>query len=86
MQKVTMEDIENIKCLSEVSFSPDGKAAAFVETAASVKENRYLSNIWVFPELLTLPRTLNLSSSVARLASASDSYRNSTFLLVHALF
>ncbi len=50
MQKVTMEDIENIKCLSEVSFSPDGKAAAFVETAASVKENRYLSNIWVLEE------------------------------------
>lgn len=50
MQKITMEDIGNIKCLSEVSFSPDGKTAAFVETVASVKQNKYLSNIWVIEE------------------------------------
>lgn len=47
MQKITMQDIGNIRCLSEVAFSPNGKAAAFVVSQTLVKENKYISNIWV---------------------------------------
>ena len=47
MQKVTMEDLGKIYTLSEVSYSPDGTAAAFVVSQAQVKENKYTSSIWV---------------------------------------
>ena len=39
MQKVTMQDFEQIRCLSQVAFSPNGKAAAYVVSQPSLKEN-----------------------------------------------
>ena len=33
MQKVTMQDFEQIRCLSQVAFSPNGKAAACRQSA-----------------------------------------------------
>lgn len=47
MNKITMEDLGNIRCLSEVTCSPNGKAVAFVVSQADVQKNRYRSNIWV---------------------------------------
>ena len=50
MQKVTMQDFEQIRCLSQVAFSPNGKAAAYVVSQPSLKENSYLSYIWVLED------------------------------------
>lgn len=48
MKKVTMQDLGEISCLSEISYSPDGKAAAFVVSKPSIRENKYHSTIWVW--------------------------------------
>ena len=50
MQKVTMQDFEQIRCLSQVAFSPNGKAAAYGVSQPSLKENSYLSYIWVLED------------------------------------
>ena len=50
MQKVTMQDFEQIRCLSQVAFSPNGKAAAYVVSQPSLKENSHLSYIWVLED------------------------------------
>ena len=50
MNKITMEDLGNIRCLSEVTCSPNGKAVAFVVSQADVQKNRYRSNIWQGPQ------------------------------------
>lgn len=47
MQKITMEDLGNISTLSQLSYSPNGEAAAYVVSEANVKENCYHSWIWV---------------------------------------
>ncbi len=48
MQKVTMEDLGKIEMLSEVSYSPDGKAAAFVVSRALIKrtDTTLVSGCW----------------------------------------
>ena len=56
MQKVTMEDLGKIETISEVSYSPDGKAAAFVVNRALIRENKYASFIWVLEN--GIPRKL----------------------------
>ncbi len=61
MQKVTMEDLGNIYMLSDVSYSPNGKAAAFVVNQALVKENKYSSCIWILEN--NTPRKLTTGGS-----------------------
>ena len=48
MQKITMQDLEQIHCLSQVACSPDGSSVAFVVTRASLDKNTYLSNLWLW--------------------------------------
>ncbi len=50
MQKVLMEDLGKIQCLSDLSFSPNGKAAAFVKSSADLEKNTYTSAIWIIEE------------------------------------
>ena len=47
MQKITMQDLAEIHCLSQVACSPDAKHVAFVVTKPSIEKNCYCSNIWV---------------------------------------
>lgn len=47
MQKITMQDLASVRCLSQLQFSPKGTAAAFVVTQADMDDNNYHSNIWV---------------------------------------
>lgn len=47
MQKITIDDFAAVKSLSEISYSPDGKRAAFVLAQPNVKENKYKSNIYL---------------------------------------
>ncbi len=47
MEKVKIDDFGKIKYLSDVTFSPNGKAAAFVVHGVDVKANKYTSAIWV---------------------------------------
>lgn len=47
MKKVNIDDFANIYSLSDLSVSPSGNALAFVRSQADVKENRYLSAIWI---------------------------------------
>lgn len=47
MQKITINDFESVKSLSEISHSPDGSKASFVMSQAHVKENNYTSNIYL---------------------------------------
>ncbi|MDR2145754.1 MAG: hypothetical protein LBE91_04770, partial [Tannerella sp.] len=48
MEKVTRESLFEIKFLSDVKLSPDGRHAAFVVTNGCVNENKYRSYIWVY--------------------------------------
>ena len=48
MQKVAYEDLFDIKFLSEVRLSPDGKHAAFITTSGCPKDNKYRNYIWVY--------------------------------------
>ena len=50
MKKIVMEDLSSIRCLSAVAYSPDGKTLAYVVHQASLKENSYLSYIWVMED------------------------------------
>ena len=48
MQKITMQDLAQIHCLSQVACSPDGSSVAFVVTRASLEKNAYLANLWLW--------------------------------------
>lgn len=47
MQKVTMQDLGALRFVSDISWSPNGEAAVFVQHSADIKENCYKSAIWV---------------------------------------
>ncbi|WP_458863552.1 alpha/beta hydrolase family protein [Acidaminobacterium chupaoyuni] len=47
MNKITIEDFASVKFLSELTYSPDGKRAAFVVSQAHVKTNKYSYHIWL---------------------------------------
>lgn len=47
MKKVAIDSFSQIKCLSQLHCSPDGKRAAFVITEADVRGNQYNANIYI---------------------------------------
>lgn len=48
MQKITIDDFINYKFLSGAKFSNDGKYACFISHEADMKENSYISNLWIY--------------------------------------
>ena len=48
MEKISISDFCNVKNLSQLAYSPDGEKLAYVVSQPSEKENKYLSNIWVY--------------------------------------
>ena len=48
MEAIQMKDLLDYKFLSDVQFSPDGKAAAFVVSYGEEEENCYKRNIWIY--------------------------------------
>ena len=48
MQKVSKEALFDIKFLSEVRLSPDGRHAAFVATSGCAQDNKYRNYIWIY--------------------------------------
>ncbi len=48
--KVKIDDFGKMNYLSEVSYAPNGKAAAFVLSQADVEENCYKSAIWLWKD------------------------------------
>ena len=50
MKKVSFDSFEQIKCLSQLHCSPDGKRAAFVITEANVTGNRYDAHIYLLED------------------------------------
>ena len=45
MQKITIEDFQQVKMLAQLSAAPGGKRLAFVVTQAQVKASKYVSHI-----------------------------------------
>lgn len=48
MQRITIDDFINYKFLSGVKFSYDGMYACFIAHETDMKENLYVSNLWVY--------------------------------------
>lgn len=48
-QKIKLDDLYNLKQISQLQYSPDGLWIAFVVTKAEKKENSYNSDIWMMP-------------------------------------
>ena len=48
MQKVQMEDLENIQFISSPEFNQDGKWLAFIRTQANLEDNDYQSDVWLY--------------------------------------
>ncbi|MFZ2258788.1 MAG: S9 family peptidase [Clostridiaceae bacterium] len=48
MQKVQLEDIEDIQFLSSPEFNKDGKWLAFIRTQANLEDNNYQSDVWLY--------------------------------------
>lgn len=48
MKKVELKDILEYKFLSDIKYSPDEKAAAFVVSYAVEEDNKYEGHIWVY--------------------------------------
>lgn len=48
MEAIQMKDLLDYKFLSNVKYSPDGKAAAFVVCYGDEQENEYKGNIWIY--------------------------------------
>ena len=48
MKKIDISSFLDIKSVSSVAFSPDGKFAAFVVTGVNGEENRYEGDIWLY--------------------------------------
>lgn len=46
MERITLEDVTNIKCVSEVQVSPDGRYAAYVVTSQNKEKNTYINDIF----------------------------------------
>lgn len=62
MKKVTMEDMDQYRFLSQLSYSPDGSRAAFVVSQTSIPENRYVADIWLLEK--GSPRQLTKTGNV----------------------
>lgn len=48
MEKVKINDIEKVKFISNPSFNEDGSYLAYVLSEASIEENKYTSNIYLY--------------------------------------
>lgn len=51
--KVAIDDMAKIKKLGSLTLSPSGKKVAFTVTEGSLKDNKYLTDIWVYDESRT---------------------------------
>ena len=54
-KKVEIGDFAEIRKLGALTLSPSGKKAAFTVTKGSLKENKYLTDIWVYDEARETP-------------------------------
>ena len=50
MKKVTMKDIGEIKFISQLAVSPNGRSVAFVLSSADISDNSYHSDIWMLED------------------------------------
>lgn len=48
MENIKLDDFTKYKFLSGIKYAPDGKNACFAVHEMNVKENRYLSNLWLY--------------------------------------
>ncbi len=61
MQKTAIDDFTRIRCLTDLTASPDGSKAAFTVKMASLEKNKYENNIWLYED-----------GTVRRLTSGGD--------------
>ena len=50
MKKVAMRDIGEIKFISQLAVSPNGRSVAFVLSSADISDNSYHSDIWLLED------------------------------------
>lgn len=50
MNQITIQDFACVNSLSQLTWAPDGKKAAFVVSKADIKANKYHSYIWILED------------------------------------